>query len=364
VQGRCIGMDVHRDFCEVAIWTPARSATPRGSRRGPRSSRSSPGSFARQTRSRWRRPATRSRSRGSRAATSRRSKSSPRSGSRRSPIRSRRPTVTTLRRSRNFWRPGCSKGHGSRTRPPGRCGAASHGERGWSRTAPLLRTRFATASPEAKQLMTVPGVGLVTATAFLAQVGDIARFRNPNRLVSYLGLDPKVRQSGDNDAHTGRISKEGSALVRHVLVEAAQTAIRSPGPLRAFRTSPRPWRPRRCDRRRRSQDGRPLLVPAQHRPRLRLLDADRHGEEAPRRRAQSRRTLTQRRRLTTRTQPRAAMPTRATLSRTCRERLPTQRRRLATPTGKGGAAGDLTFIRPFATSRNASISLELLVGLC
>lgn len=94
--------------------------------------------------------------------------------------------------------------------------------------------RFATASTEARQLMTVPGVGLVTATAFLAQVGEITRFPNPNRLVSYLGLDPRVRQSGDDDAHTGRISKEGSALVRHVLVEAAQTAIRSPGPLRAF----------------------------------------------------------------------------------------------------------------------------------
>jgi transposase len=94
--------------------------------------------------------------------------------------------------------------------------------------------RVATASAEAKQLMTVPGVGLVTATAFLAQVGEITRFPNPNRLVSYLGLNPSVRQSGDNNAHTGRISKEGSALVRHVLVEAAQTAIRSPGPLRAF----------------------------------------------------------------------------------------------------------------------------------
>jgi transposase len=93
---------------------------------------------------------------------------------------------------------------------------------------------FATASTEARQLMTVPGVGLVTATAFLAQVGDATRFPNPNRLVSYLGLDPRVRQSGESAAHTGRISKEGSALVRHVLVEAAQTAIKSPGPLRAF----------------------------------------------------------------------------------------------------------------------------------
>jgi hypothetical protein len=94
--------------------------------------------------------------------------------------------------------------------------------------------RFATSSAQAKQLMSVPGVGLVTASAFLAQVGEITRFPNPNRLVSYLGLNPSLRQSGDNDARTGRISKQGSALVRHVLVEAAQTAIRSPGPLRAF----------------------------------------------------------------------------------------------------------------------------------
>ena len=94
--------------------------------------------------------------------------------------------------------------------------------------------RFATNSSEAKQLMTVPGVGLITAAAFLAQVGDITRFPSPDRLVGYLGLDPKVRQSGESAAHTGRISKEGSALVRHVLVEAAHTAIRSPGPLRAF----------------------------------------------------------------------------------------------------------------------------------
>lgn len=93
---------------------------------------------------------------------------------------------------------------------------------------------FAVDSPEAKRLMTVPGVGLITAVAFLAQVGEIARFQSPRQLVGYLGLDPRVRQSGASEAITGRISKEGSALVRHVLVEAAHTAIRSPGPLRAF----------------------------------------------------------------------------------------------------------------------------------
>lgn len=94
--------------------------------------------------------------------------------------------------------------------------------------------RFAIQSEDAKRLMSVPGVGLITAAAFLAQIGEISRFPDPRRLVGYLGLDPRVRQSGASPAHTGRISKEGSALVRHVLVEAAHTAVRSPGPLRAF----------------------------------------------------------------------------------------------------------------------------------
>jgi len=93
---------------------------------------------------------------------------------------------------------------------------------------------FAVDSSEARWLMTVPGVGLITAVAFLGQVGEISRFADSRQLVGYLGLDPKVRQSGASQATTGRISKEGSALVRHVLVEAAHTAIRSPGPLRAF----------------------------------------------------------------------------------------------------------------------------------
>jgi transposase len=93
---------------------------------------------------------------------------------------------------------------------------------------------FALDSAEARRLMTVPGVGLITAVAFLGQVGEIARFTDSRQLVGYLGLDPRVRQSGASEATTGRISKEGSALVRHVLVEATHTAVRSPGPLRAF----------------------------------------------------------------------------------------------------------------------------------
>jgi transposase len=98
--------------------------------------------------------------------------------------------------------------------------------------------QFVLASPEARRLLTVPGVGMITAAVFLAQIGtaagDINRFTSPRQLVGYLGLDPRVRQSGNSSAHTGRISKEGAAAVRHVLVESALTAIRSPGPLRAF----------------------------------------------------------------------------------------------------------------------------------
>src|SRR5258706_9857223 len=63
----------------------------------------------------------------------------------------------------------------------------------------------ALASADIKRLMTVPGVSLMTATTFIAAVGEIGRFHDPRRLVSYLGLDPKVRQSGSAPARHGRI---------------------------------------------------------------------------------------------------------------------------------------------------------------
>jgi transposase len=97
---------------------------------------------------------------------------------------------------------------------------------------------FVLASVDARRLVTVPGVGMITAATFIAQIGtargDINRFTSPRKLIGYLGLDPRVRQSGNGPANTGRISKQGAAAVRHVLVESALTAIRSPGPLRAF----------------------------------------------------------------------------------------------------------------------------------
>src|SRR4051794_20229219 len=87
---------------------------------------------------------------------------------------------------------------------------------------------------EARRLMTVPGVNLIVAVTFLATVGDIHRFPDRRKLVAYLGLDPKVRQSGDAPAAHGHISKQGSSQARHALVEASWSAVRNPGPLHAF----------------------------------------------------------------------------------------------------------------------------------
>src|SRR3954454_4775987 len=90
------------------------------------------------------------------------------------------------------------------------------------------------ASPELRRLLTLPGVNAVTACALLAAIGDIHRFPSSHQLVGYLGLDPKVHQSGSEPARHGRISKQGPGETRHVLVEAAWHATRAPGPLRAF----------------------------------------------------------------------------------------------------------------------------------
>jgi hypothetical protein len=93
---------------------------------------------------------------------------------------------------------------------------------------------WAISSGEARRLMTIPGVGVAAAAALVAAIGDISRFDSSRKLVAYLGLDPKVRQSGEEAPRHGRISKRGNSQARSVLVEAAWSAVRSPGPLRAF----------------------------------------------------------------------------------------------------------------------------------
>ena len=104
---------------------------------------------------------------------------------------------------------------------------------------PLAET--ALGDSRVRRLMTIPGVGLVTALAIVGVIGDVRRFPRPNQLVGYLGLDPRVRQSGDRAARTGHISRQGQGHARGLLIEAAHSAVRTPGPLRAFQALARIW---------------------------------------------------------------------------------------------------------------------------
>ena len=101
----------------------------------------------------------------------------------------------------------------------------------------VLDTEIAQAAieePTVKRLLTITGVNLIVAAGLVAAIGDVHRFPDPQSLVSYVGLNPRVRQSGLGLAQHGRISKRGRSHARAMLVEAAWAASKAPGPLRAF----------------------------------------------------------------------------------------------------------------------------------
>ncbi|HHY34439.1 MAG TPA: IS110 family transposase, partial [Firmicutes bacterium] len=88
--------------------------------------------------------------------------------------------------------------------------------------------------PQAKVLLSIPGVGAITAAAIWAWLGEPNRFRTGKQVASYAGLDPSVHQSGETYYH-GRISNNGNRLLRTLLIEAAQTLARyDRGQLGAF----------------------------------------------------------------------------------------------------------------------------------
>jgi transposase len=94
--------------------------------------------------------------------------------------------------------------------------------------------RIALGCDDTRRLMTIPGVDVTVAMSITAAVGDFSRFASPNKLVRYVGLNPRVKQSGGQPASHGRITKQGRAHARGMLVEAAWVAVKTPGPLRAF----------------------------------------------------------------------------------------------------------------------------------
>src|SRR6202040_1844423 len=79
---------------------------------------------------------------------------------------------------------------------------------------------------EARRVMTHPGVGPVTALAFVLIIGDAERFQCGKQIASYLGLVPLEESSG-NRRRRGPLQHHGNALLRFLLVEAAQVTVRS-----------------------------------------------------------------------------------------------------------------------------------------
>jgi transposase len=77
---------------------------------------------------------------------------------------------------------------------------------------------------ETQLLMTIPGISYYTALTIYAELGEISRFDDDKSVVSYVGLNPVIRESGDSRIE-GSISKRGSGRVRWLLVQAANTAV-------------------------------------------------------------------------------------------------------------------------------------------
>jgi Transposase and inactivated derivatives len=88
---------------------------------------------------------------------------------------------------------------------------------------------FGKGNPVLRRLMTAPGVGPVTALAFVAALDDVSRFHTAHQVEAYLGLVPSEYSSGERQ-HRGRITKRGNARMRWLLVEAGWRILRSRRP--------------------------------------------------------------------------------------------------------------------------------------
>jgi transposase len=79
--------------------------------------------------------------------------------------------------------------------------------------------------PQARLLLSQPGVGPITALAFVLTIGDVTRFPRGKQVASYLGLIPREHSSGGRQ-RLGAISKQGNSFLRMLLVEAAHSVVR------------------------------------------------------------------------------------------------------------------------------------------
>jgi transposase len=92
-----------------------------------------------------------------------------------------------------------------------------------------IRRRVAHKKENIRILMSVPGIGFISAVTILAEIGDFRDFEKPEKLAAWCGLVPSVYQSADK-LITGKITKHGSRHLRWILVEVAQTVARCGSP--------------------------------------------------------------------------------------------------------------------------------------
>ena len=95
----------------------------------------------------------------------------------------------------------------------------------------LLRTRN---SAIQKLLQTIPGLGPVTSAALVAEITDIKRFPTPKHFTAFIGLDPRVHQSGASINGKGYITKRGSKILRTLFYNCASVAIQRPNTFQDF----------------------------------------------------------------------------------------------------------------------------------
>ncbi len=87
---------------------------------------------------------------------------------------------------------------------------------------------------EQRLLQSIPGIGPLTAAAFLSEVQDIKRFATPKQLTAYIGLDSRVHQSGTSIHGKGYISKRGNKILRTRLYNAVSVAVLRPNTFQVF----------------------------------------------------------------------------------------------------------------------------------
>ena len=73
-------------------------------------------------------------------------------------------------------------------------------------------------------IQSIEGIGMVSAATIIAEIEDITRFINPNKLLAFAGLEPRLYQSGTQE-FKGRMNKKGSVVLRRVLMNCAESIL-------------------------------------------------------------------------------------------------------------------------------------------